>query len=590
MTGDVKLKDLSRWLLQLTRPVLGALGWSLLMRIVALIAGALLLGVAVHGLLQVGQGDASLGALLWSLIAIALVKATARYLEQYAGHYVAFRSLALIRVRLFDRLEPQAPAAVEGRRTGDLLSRATRDVDRVEVFFAHTLAPAITAVIVPLAATIWLSIAIDPRAGAIAAIAWVAMVAVSFVGARASTHAAATLRHERGLLAQQVTDSIQGVREVVTFGAQHRRLDELDEAGRRIGAAQAVRGRWAGLRRAVVATLTLSTPLLVLAVVGNATGDWSLGAVAAAVVIGVSPAAIAVEEFSADLDQAFAAAVRLREIIDAPPVTAQTRQPVEPPRGRLEVRLEQVSFTYPSVDGSAPRQALDTTSVTMPADATTALVGVSGAGKSTIGAMIARFYDPDQGHVLIGGVDVRDLADDDLRGLVSYVHQRPYIFHGTVRDNLLLAQPDATEEDLLEACRAAAFDSALAQLPDGLDTIVGEHGERLSGGQRQRLAIARALLRDTPVLVLDEVTSELDTQTQGELAEAIRTASASRTTVVIAHRLETVRDADLIVVVDAGTVVEQGTHQQLLAAGGAYARLWERQPSTAPMDADFTNF
>ncbi|MFV0632812.1 thiol reductant ABC exporter subunit CydC [Demequina sp.] len=574
-------RDLTRWMIGQARPVIAPLALSIAMRMVALVGGVALLVTAASGLSR-AMGDEPVAPVIWALVAIALVKALARYLEQYCGHYVAFRALALLRVRVFDLLEPQAPAAVEGRETGDLLSRATRDVDRVEVFYAHTIGPALTAVVVPAGVAVWLAITVAPAAAAAAVAGWAAMLGIAALGARSSMAASAELRRARGVIAQHLTDTVQGVAEVVAYRAEHRRTGELATLEDAADAAQLRRARWFALRRGLTRALVAAVPLLVLA--ATLPAGLEAAAVAALAVLGTMPAVVAVEEFAADLDLAYAAAGRLRKVMDAAPATPEPAAPATPPSGPVGVRLEGVSFAYPARasavretgSGTGPR-VLEGIDLEIPAGTTTALVGVSGAGKSTVGALIARFHDPQEGRVTLGGVDVRDLADADLRSLVSVVQQRPYLFAGTIRDNLLIARPAATEAELLEACHTAALDATLARMPQGLDTPVGEHGTQLSGGERQRVAIARALLRDAPVLVLDEITSQLDAGTQEGLGEAMRAVRHGRAVAVIAHRLITVMDADQIVVMDAGRVVERGTHASLVNAGGAYARLWSHQ-------------
>ncbi|QIK82813.1 thiol reductant ABC exporter subunit CydC [Sanguibacter sp. HDW7] len=575
----------TRRLLALTRSVLPPLLGSLVMRLLGLATGAALLVVAARAVADSAAGRApGAWAVLGTLALVALGKGAARYLEQYLGHLVAFRSLAILRVHFFRTLEPQAPAATDGRRTGDLVARVTRDVDRVEVFFAHTLVPATSAVIVGVAGPFVVGAWTHPALGVVTAVAFaVSGLAVPRWRARRTDGLARDLRVARGRLAQHVTDDVQGVREILAFDATERRLAELDGLGEESGRALRGAGDAVSVRRAA-GTALVPVTVLVLAWVGAglvAAGSlgWPELVTAIALVLGLFPALTGVEEFVADLDQAFASARRLFEITDAPPATADPADPVAlaPATGGRAVRFEGVRFAYPAPDDArALTPALDGIDLDLAAGSTTALVGASGAGKSTVVQMLLRAFDPDVGRVALDGTDVRDLTLADLRAQVALVPQRPYLFHATLRENLLLARPAATDAELADALARARLTDVVEGLPQGLDTRVGEHGTRLSGGQRQRVAIARAFLQDAPVLVLDEATSQLDATTQAGITAALAELAAGRTVVQIAHRLETVRHADRIVVLDAGRVLESGTHDELVASDGAYAALLAR--------------
>jgi ATP-binding cassette subfamily B protein len=263
---------------------------------------------------------------------------------------------------------------------------------------------------------------------------------------------------------------------------------------------------------------------------------------------------------------------RIFEYLDLPVDIEEPEHPTPMRTVRGEVRLDNVAFTY---DGSA-QPTLKNIDVTVPAGRSLAIVGETGSGKTTLSYLIPRLYDVTDGSVRIDGVDVRDMAFDDLADAIGVVSQETYLFHSSVADNLRFAKPDATDAELVAAAKAAQIHEHLAALPDGYDTVVGERGYRFSGGEKQRLAIARAVLRNPPILVLDEATSALDTQTEQAVQEAIDTVSAGRTTITIAHRLSTIRDADEILVLDHGQIAERGTHEELLVLGGHYAALVNR--------------
>lgn len=607
LNQPTRIADMKR-LLKLARPVIAPLAGSLLFRLVGLAAGAALLVIAVRAVTLVADGQpVGVWRLVGLLSVVAVIKGAGRYLEQFLGHTVAFKALAILRVHFFRRLEPQAPAATDGQRSGDFVARVTRDVDRVEVFFAHTLVPAVAAAITVIVTVVGVAVGVHPWLAVVVGVAFVLCgVVVPLWRVRHTGRLAVQSRLARGELVQHVTDSIQGSREVLAFDAAERRLAELSALGDTSGDAIREAGATVGVRRGagqflVPATLLVMTWVGAIFVADDAL-TWETLAIGLAAVLGAFPGVLAVEEFVADLDQAFASARRVFEVTDAAPATADPVAPVElpvagvaeglngtvgsrstssgkdlprPGSGRA-IQFAGVRFSYPNADPALVRRALDGIDLVVPRGSTTALVGVSGAGKSSLIAMLLRYWDPDEGVVLVDGVDVSNLRLDDLRSQIAVVPQRPYIFHDSLRANLLIARPDATQTELDAACAQAYLTEVVRELPEGYDTSLGEHGSRLSGGQLQRVAIARAFLQDAPVLVLDESTSQLDAETQSIVQESLAELAKGRTVLQIAHRIETVRHADQIVVLDDGRILEQGTHTDLVAADGAYVQLLGR--------------
>lgn len=467
------------------------------------------------------------------------------------------------------------------------MNRVTKDIDRVEVFFAHTLAPVTTAIIVPIVTIVWMGSAVSWMLATVLAPFLLAVGAIiPFLGSGSTARAARELREARGAIAAHVTDSVQGVREVLAFGAQDRREAEMSAIEERIDSSLGVQGRWIALRRGLNQAAVAVGIVTVAMVAGSAVLDGSLTLPQAGLAIGIAMGSfgpvLAVEEFAADLDQAFASAARVFAITDRAPVVADPADPKPLTPGDIEIT--DVSFSYPT-DEDAPAPAptvLDGVSIHIPAGKRTAIVGASGSGKSTLASLLTRTWDPASGSVTIGGTNVAEVSLHDLRATVASAPQRPYLFNDTLRANLLLAAPDATEKDLESALEAVDLTDWLATEKDGLDTVVGDMGERLSGGQRQRLALARALLRDAPIYVFDEATSQVDPATEARVREGIARVAKGRTIVEIAHRISAVRDADQIIVMDAGRVVETGTYAELHARGGALAALEARETAAQP--------
>jgi ATP-binding cassette, subfamily C, bacterial CydC len=543
--------------------------------IVAAATGGWLAGSAAAGrpASDLGTGIAVLGVAVAASVA-------GNWMNAQYSHAFAFRHQAALRLRMFDGLERSAPRELQGRRTGDAAAVAMGDVDQLELFFAHLAMNMVFALVLGVASVAALA-AIDPMLALVGAVGLAAVAAVPAVPARRAAEDGQRLRDELGTLNADVVDGVQGLRELVVFrrvGSWQRRIAERTRAVKR---HQLAHGRVAGLQEAATDGLVSATTLAVLVVAVSlaASGDVSLATATMAVTLTIAALRPAVEAVgvAGQLAPLRASARRVLEIVDQPaqvPDTAAGRRVagLGPGIGRTDlpfgVRFEHVDFAY-----EPGRPVLRDVTFDVPAGQTVAVVGHSGAGKSTCVNLLLRFWDVDGGAVTLGGHDVRDIPLADLRRSMAVIPQDVYLFAGSVADNLRLGRPDASDAELEAAARAANAHEFVAALPAGYDTEVGERGALLSGGQRQRLAIARALLTDAPVLVMDEAASNLDTENEREIQDAIRTARHGRTTVIIAHRLSTIRAAERIVVLDHGRVAEVGAHDDLVAAGGTYAAL-----------------
>jgi ATP-binding cassette, subfamily B, bacterial len=540
---------------------------------------AAFIAVGIIGALIVAavRSGAAYDGLLIALLVIAPLAGLLHGIESGLAHDMAFRLLADMRIALFAKLDALAPAYLLRRRSGDLVGLATQDVETIEYFYAHTVAPAIVAILVPGAVLVALAIAAWPVAVALLPfLLYAALVPV--LARRRIDRLGAQSREALGGLTAHVGDTIQGLSELVAFQATGRRragflalvddfhvirLDFFRDLSAQAAQLEIATGL-GGLAVAIVGALMVSAgrleptllPLLTL--------------LAVAAFLPVSEIA----NVGRQLADTFASSRRLQAVHSEPvPVTDGAALPPRLAEGGAAVRFAAVGFAYPG----ARRAALDQVDLEISPGATVALVGPSGAGKTTAANLLLRFWDPAEGAITLDGQDLRDYRLDDLRRRIALVAQDTYLFNDTLRANVLLARPEADPAAVDQAIERAALAEFVASLPDGLDTRVGERGVQLSGGQRQRVAIARAFLKNAPVLILDEATSHLDAISEALVRKALDALMRNRTTIVIAHRLSTIRAADLIAVLDGGRLVETGTHAALLARRGLYAELIERQ-------------
>jgi len=499
-----------------------------------------------------------------------------RYLERVVSHQTTFRLLSRMRVWLYERIEPLAPARLSDYHSGDLLSRISADIDTLENFYVRVLAPPAVAVLVTLMMAIFFGV-IDLRL----ALALVAYLAVTGIGVplltrRLGRSAGQSLVATRGELNAALLDGVQGLADLAAYGQQTRQIERVRALSERIHREQMHMARVGGLDAALGALLTGLAVITVLALAIPLVGEGRLGGVMLAVLalatISSFEAVLALPQAFQHLESNLAAARRLFDLVDASPAVVDPPDPLPAPE-RCDLVVRDLRFRY--APGDPP--ALDGVSFTLPQGGKLAIVGASGAGKSTLVNLLMRFWDYDEGSITLGGQELRCMRQDDVRAQFAVVRQDTHLFSGTIRDNLLLARPDASEQDLIAAAQQAQLDTFIRSLPQGYDTWIGEQGLALSGGERQRLAIARAVLKNAPILVLDEATANLDAVTEQAVMAAITHAMRDRTTLMITHRLVRLEDVDEILVLAAGRVVERGRHADLLAREGVYHHLWDLQ-------------
>lgn len=521
--------------------------------------GALAIGSAV-GLMAVSAFLISRAAIATSVADIALIvtgvrvlaisRAAFRYLERYVSHRATFRVLASVRTWTYAALEPLAPAGLADRHTGDLLARVVKDVDTLEDLPVRVVLPPLVAAIVVAVVTVALG-AFSPLLGvvllAFLAVTGIVLPWLTRALARGPAREVIAIRAE---LETRLVDLVQGLPDLVAADLAARHLATVAELGDRLDLANE---RLALLRGVASGTVVLlaslsAVCLLALAVpmVTGGTMDGQLLAVIPLIAIAsfeaVQPLALGSQLVDASRD----AASRLFELADAPapvadpvsPAPAPAVTPGTPPA----IEIRGLRFAY----GDDP-PVLDGLDLAIPAGGSVALTGASGAGKTTLISLLLRFREPAGGTIAVGGVDTRTCAADDVRALIGVVPQDVHLFNGTIRDNLAVAKADATDEEMEAACRIAQLHETIAAFPDGYATVTGEGGALLSGGERQRLAIARAILKDAPILVLDEATANLDADTEARVMDALGPWMAGRTTLIVSHRPAVLARADRIV-------------------------------------------
>jgi len=518
------------------------------------------------------------------MVIVAVLNSSFNVSQTYVSTKVGQRVMHDLRTAVYSHLQRMSLAFFTRTRTGEVQSRIANDIGGMQATVTNTATTLVSNLTTVVASVIAMAV-LDWR---LTIASLIMLPAFVWISRRVGTERRRITRERQRQLSTissmvQESLSVSGILLGHTMGRSRSLADDFSAESDRLSGLEvssSMAGRW---RQSTIQIVMSSMPAVIYFVTGL-TGHGGHMAISIGTLVAFTTLqqnlfrpSVQLLQTGVDVQSDLELFGRIFEYLDLPVDIEEPEHPVTPARVQGQVQLNDVGFSYASAD----RPTLHDIDVTIPAGHSLAIVGETGSGKTTLSYLIPRLYDVTSGSITIDGVDVRDMSFDDLAATVGVVSQETYLFHASVADNLRFAKPGATDEELVAAAKIAQIHEHLASLPDGYDTVVGERGYRFSGGEKQRLAIARAVLRDPPVLVLDEATSALDTQTEQAVQDAIDALSAGRTTIAIAHRLSTIRDADEIIVLDHGEIVERGTHDELLALGGHYTALVDRDADVA---------
>lgn len=539
-------------LIGLVTPLLGFMILAITMGVAGFLCAQFLTIFGGYAMLNVlgFAGMPTLKFLFICMLLFALARGILRYAEQACNHFIAFKLLALIRDKVFASLRRLAPAKLEGRDKGDLISVITSDIELLEVFYAHTISPIAIAIIMSIIMTVFIG-SYHWILGVVAALAFITIgVVVPMVAARMGGSRGLEYRTESGALSAFVLDSLRGLFELIQYDAGTRRIDEMTQ---RTDALLKKEGRMKSAMGTAVACTNTCILFFSLSMLTVSSILFQRGAVGfdgimiplIAIMSSFGPV-VALANLGSTLQQTFAAGNRVLDILDESPIVEENTTGKEVSFSGAE--CEDVNFAYDN------EPILQNISLSLPQDKIIGITGRSGSGKSTLLKLLMRFWDVDSGTVRISGENVKDIRTSSLRDLQSYVTQETYLFHDSIEANVKIAKPDATHEEVVEACKKASVHDFILTLPNGYDTNVGELGDTLSGGERQRLGIARAFLHDAPLILLDEPTSNLDSLNEAVILKSLHEQRSGKTVVLVSHRTSTMRIADATYSVEHGRI------------------------------------
>lgn len=537
-------------LITLVGPLTGVMLLAITLGVLGFIAATLIPVLGGVGILSVLNHQDTLPLIFLVAALCALLRGVFRYGEQTCNHYIAFKLLAILRQKVFAALRRLAPAKLDGRDKGDLISVITSDIELLEVFYAHTISPAAIALVMSLLTAAFLAW-FHWAYGVLALLAYATVgILLPVLASRRSGDTGNRMRQKAGQLSAFVLDNLRGVDETIQYHGQAQRLGELEGRTDDLSRVQQDMSRITGTNTAVTHTVIwlYDLALLALGLVLLEQGQVNFGGVLVPLITLMSSfgPVVALANLGATLQSTFAAARRVLDILDETPV-------VEEVSGQAATRFhgaacEDLTFSY------GGETILDGLTLDFPKGKVVGIVGRSGSGKSTLLKLLMRFWDRQSGEVTISERDVRNINTSDLRSMQGYMTQDTDLFHDTILKNILLARPDATREEVEEACKKASIHDFILTLPQGYDTPVGELGDTLSGGERQRLGLARAFLHNAPFLLLDEPTSNLDSLNEAEILRSLHRERDQRTVILVSHRRSTMGIADQVHSVEHGRV------------------------------------
>lgn len=531
--------------------ILGTLGYLCAEFLTILAAQAIVHGLAENTSVAIGSAwlsGASIKSILIVMIVIAVLRGFLHYAEQYCNHFIAFKLLAIIRHKVFAALRKLCPAKLEGRDKGNLISVITTDIELLEVFYAHTVSPIAIAVLTSVIMTVFIG-SYNPLCGLLALIAYVIVgVIIPIINGKKGGDKGMTYRTEFGELNSFVLDSLRGLDETIRYAQGEKRKKEMSEKSRNLSELQKGLSKLEGGQRAATNAVILifSFAMLLLTVSLYMNGKIGFDGILTCTVamMGSFGPTVALSSLSNNLNQTLASGERVLSLLEEKPLVEEIvgdSEYVSSENHEFEgAEAKNVTFAYDE------ETILSDYSIKLEPGIITGIHGASGSGKSTLLKLLMRFWDVQKGEILVDGTDVKKMPTKHLRDIESYVTQETQLFHDSIANNIAVAKPGATREEIIEAAKKASIHDFIMTLPNGYDTKVGELGDTLSGGEKQRIGIARAFLHDSDLMLLDEPTSNLDSLNEGIILKALRESAEKKTVVIVSHRASTMNVADKV--------------------------------------------